>query len=217
MTLKMRSKVKFKVTRRFAKYGLLYVHNGFLTSKGNNKKDISHFLPWPWKWRQRSNSRSWEHLPCMVSYMSAIDSWAPKSKISEILAILSSDLEFDLWPHSQGHWTKWLISRLLLTLELRNQLRTYRKPYMANLLMTLNLTFDLIFKVIGENDQYLTYYWLWSSRINCGIIGNHMWWIFLWPWIWTSRSLDKMAYILLKIDLQGVPVSCRALGPIFSL
>ena len=29
------------------------------------------------------------------------------------------------------------------------------------------------------------------------------------------RSLDKMADIYLKIDLQGVPLSFRALGPIF--
>ena len=43
-----------------------------------------------------------------------------------------------------------LISRLLLTLELRNQLRTYRKPHVANLLVTLTLTFDLIFKVMTQ-------------------------------------------------------------------
>ena len=34
------------------------------------------------------------------------------------------DHEFDLWPHFQGHWTKWPISHSLLTLHFRNQLWT---------------------------------------------------------------------------------------------
>ena len=37
MTLEMRSKVKFNITRRFSTYGFLYVHNWVLTSKVNNK------------------------------------------------------------------------------------------------------------------------------------------------------------------------------------
>ena len=96
MTLKMRSKVKFKVTERFATYGFLYVHNWFLSSKVTNKRDISHFVPWPWKWGQRSNSRSRKDLPHMVSYMSTIDFLALKSKISEILVI------FVEWPWKWG-------------------------------------------------------------------------------------------------------------------
>ena len=86
----MRSKVKLKVTRRFAIYGFLYVGNWFLSSKVNNKLDTGHFVPWPRKWGQRSNSRSQEDSSRMVSYTSTIDPWALKS---EILAILSRDLE----------------------------------------------------------------------------------------------------------------------------
>ena len=51
-----------------------------------------------------------------------------------------------------------LIPHLIFTLGLSCQLWTYRKPYVANVLVTLNLTFDLIFKVIGQNGQYLAYY-----------------------------------------------------------
>ena len=51
-----------------------------------------------------------------------------------------------------------LIPHLIFTLGLSRQLWTYRKPYVANVLVTLNLTFDLIFKVIGQNGQYLAYY-----------------------------------------------------------
>ena len=88
---------------RFPTYGFLYVHNWFLSSKVDNKRDISHFVPWPWKWGQRLKSRSREDSPHMVSYKSTIDSWALKSIISEILAILSRDLENEVKGQIQGH------------------------------------------------------------------------------------------------------------------
>ena len=90
---KMRSKVKFKATRIFGIYHSQYVFNWFLSCRVVNKRDISHFVPWPWKWGQRSKLGSEKDSPHMVSYMSIIDSWASKSKISEILAIFSRDLE----------------------------------------------------------------------------------------------------------------------------
>ena len=101
--LEMRSNVKFKVTRRFATYGFLYVHNWFLSCKVDNKRDISYFVPWPWQCAQRSKSRSREHSPHMVSYMSTIESWALKSIIREILAILANDLENEVKGQIQGH------------------------------------------------------------------------------------------------------------------
>ena len=72
MTLKMRSKVKFNVTRMFAIYHFLYVHNWFLSCKVNNKRDISRFVQWPWKWGQRSNSRSPLESPYMTSYLNVL-------------------------------------------------------------------------------------------------------------------------------------------------
>ena len=71
----------------------LYVHNWFLRCKVDDKRDISNIVQWPWKWDQRSNLRSWEYSAYAISYMSTIDSSALELIVSEILAILSSDLE----------------------------------------------------------------------------------------------------------------------------
>ena len=65
----------------------------FLCFKVNNKQVISHFLLWPWKWARMSNSRSWEHSAYIIPYISTIDSLAPKSIISMLIAIFFFDLE----------------------------------------------------------------------------------------------------------------------------
>ena len=67
-------------------------------------------------------------------------------------------LKFDLRPQSQGQMAKWPISRLLLTLELRFQWRTYTKGYIPVLGVPSNLTFDLNLKVKWQNGLYLAYY-----------------------------------------------------------
>ena len=52
----------------------IIVHNWFLSSKINNKRDIHRFVQWPWKWGQRSNSRSPQESPYMTSYLNVLPS-----------------------------------------------------------------------------------------------------------------------------------------------
>ena len=73
LTLKLRSKIRFKVMRIFSIYHSLYVHNWFLSFKVDNKRDISHFVLWPWIWSQRWTSRSQEYSADIISYMSTND------------------------------------------------------------------------------------------------------------------------------------------------
>ena len=72
MTLKIRSKLKFKVARRIGTHHSLYVRNWFLSSDANNKRDIRHFVQWPWKSGQRSNSRSPLESPYITSYLNVL-------------------------------------------------------------------------------------------------------------------------------------------------